>query len=49
MQCEPRRSEEHKKEMMAVQDSMDVLNGKWKIAHAAQSLTIVMYLGIISP
>jgi len=22
----------HKKEMMAVQDSMDVLNGKWKIA-----------------
>ncbi|WP_443947549.1 winged helix-turn-helix transcriptional regulator [Pedobacter sp. AW1-32] len=23
---------EHKKEMMAVQDSMDVLNGKWKIA-----------------
>lgn len=24
--------EEHKKEMMAVQDSMDVLNGKWKIS-----------------
>ena len=23
---------EHKKEMKAVQDSMDVLNGKWKIA-----------------
>lgn len=25
--CQPK----HKKEMMAVQDSMDVLNGKWKI------------------
>ncbi|MFD2289147.1 transcriptional regulator [Pedobacter petrophilus] len=24
--------DQHKKEMMAVQDSMDVLNGKWKIA-----------------
>lgn len=24
--------QDHKKEMMAVQDSMDVLNGKWKIA-----------------
>ncbi len=24
--------EEHKKEMKAVQDSMDVLNGKWKIS-----------------
>lgn len=23
--------QEHKREMMAVQDSMDVLNGKWKI------------------
>ncbi len=23
---------EHKREMMAIQDSMDVLNGKWKIA-----------------
>ncbi|MEG1589284.1 winged helix-turn-helix transcriptional regulator [Chryseobacterium sp.] len=23
--------QDHKKEMMAVQDSMDVLNGKWKI------------------
>lgn len=32
MQCQPRRSDEHKKEMRAVQDSMDVLNGKWKIA-----------------
>lgn len=25
-------SQEHKKEMMAVQDSMDVLSGKWKIS-----------------
>jgi DNA-binding HxlR family transcriptional regulator len=32
MQCKPRPSDEHKKEMMAVQDSMDVLNGKWKIS-----------------
>ncbi len=24
--------QQHKKEMMAVQDSMDVLNGKWKIS-----------------
>jgi DNA-binding HxlR family transcriptional regulator len=32
MQCQPRRSDEHKKEMRAVQDSMDVLSGKWKIA-----------------
>ncbi|WP_031529278.1 winged helix-turn-helix transcriptional regulator [Dyadobacter crusticola] len=32
MQCEPRQNDRHKKEMMAVQDSMDVLNGKWKIA-----------------
>jgi DNA-binding HxlR family transcriptional regulator len=32
MQCQPRRSDEHKKEMLAVQDSMDVLNGKWKIS-----------------
>lgn len=32
MQCKPRPNEKHKKEMMAVQDSMDVLNGKWKIA-----------------
>lgn len=32
MQCVPRQSEKHKKEMMAVQDSMDVLNGKWKIS-----------------
>ena len=32
MQCQPQRSAEHKREMRAVQDSMDVLNGKWKIA-----------------
>lgn len=32
MNCKPLRKEEHKKEMMAVQDSMDVLSGKWKIA-----------------
>lgn len=32
MQCVPPRNEKHKKEMMAVQDSMDVLNGKWKIS-----------------
>lgn len=31
MKCSIFQSEEHKKEMMAVQDSMDVLNGKWKI------------------
>ncbi len=31
MNCKPLKKEEHKKEMMAVQDSMDVLNGKWKI------------------
>lgn len=32
MECKPRVQKEHKKEMMAVQDSMDVLSGKWKIA-----------------
>jgi DNA-binding HxlR family transcriptional regulator len=32
MQCNPRRTDEHHKEMRAVQDSMDVLNGKWKIS-----------------
>ena len=32
MQCKPRQNEEYKKEMRAVQDSMDVLNGKWKIS-----------------
>ena len=31
MECGNHQREEHKKEMMAVQDSMDVLNGKWKI------------------
>ncbi|GAA5102414.1 hypothetical protein GCM10023210_43430 [Chryseobacterium ginsengisoli] len=32
MECKPRIEKEHKKEMMAVQDSMDVLSGKWKIS-----------------
>lgn len=32
MECKPLEKEQHKKEMMAIQDSMDVLNGKWKIA-----------------
>ncbi|MGI4737441.1 MAG: winged helix-turn-helix transcriptional regulator [Janthinobacterium lividum] len=32
MQCQPRQNDEHRREMRAVQDSMDVLNGKWKIA-----------------
>ncbi|WP_281232790.1 winged helix-turn-helix transcriptional regulator [Flavobacterium gelatinilyticum] len=32
MECNMLEREQHKKEMMAVQDSMDVLNGKWKIA-----------------
>ena len=32
MQCKEFKFEEHKKEMMAVQDSMDVLSGKWKIS-----------------
>lgn len=32
MSCEPLKTEEHRKEIMAVQDSMDVLNGKWKIS-----------------
>jgi len=32
MQCKPWLNEEHKREMRAVQDSMDVLNGKWKIS-----------------
>lgn len=31
MECRNAQGEEHKKEMMAVQDTMDVLNGKWKI------------------
>lgn len=33
MECQVKEfQKEHKKEMMAVQDSMDVLSGKWKIA-----------------
>ena len=32
MECKPLEKEQHKKEMMAVQDSMDVLSGKWKIS-----------------
>jgi DNA-binding HxlR family transcriptional regulator len=32
MECKEPDKEQHKKEMMAVQDSMDVLSGKWKIA-----------------
>jgi DNA-binding HxlR family transcriptional regulator len=32
MECKPIEKEQHKKEMMAVQDSMDVLSGKWKIS-----------------
>jgi DNA-binding HxlR family transcriptional regulator len=31
MTCIKEFEKEHKKEMMAVQDAMDVLNGKWKI------------------
>jgi DNA-binding HxlR family transcriptional regulator len=32
MECKIIEKEQHKKEMMAVQDSMDVLSGKWKIS-----------------
>ncbi|OQP54567.1 HxlR family transcriptional regulator [Niastella yeongjuensis] len=32
MACNQIETEEYKKEMKAIQDSMDVLNGKWKIA-----------------
>ncbi|HEV7379579.1 MAG TPA: helix-turn-helix domain-containing protein [Dyadobacter sp.] len=32
IECAKASRQEHKKEMRAVQDSMDVLNGKWKIA-----------------
>jgi len=33
MECQAKDfQQEHKKEMRAVQDSMDVLNGKWKIS-----------------
>lgn len=31
-ECANREEKQHKKEMMAVQDSMDVLSGKWKIS-----------------
>lgn len=31
MSCAEFQTDEHKKKMMAVQDSMDVLSGKWKI------------------
>jgi len=31
MECKPLIKEQHDKEMRAIQDSMDVLNGKWKI------------------
>lgn len=31
MECKEFKQDEHKKEMMAVQDAMDVLRGKWKI------------------
>ncbi|MDI9882271.1 winged helix-turn-helix transcriptional regulator [Flectobacillus longus] len=31
MKCEEFQGDEHKKAMLAVQDSMDVLSGKWKI------------------
>jgi len=32
MECTPLEKEERKRQMMAIQDSMDVLSGKWKIA-----------------
>ena len=32
MECTPLEKEARKKQMMAIQDSMDVLSGKWKIA-----------------
>ncbi|WP_445456940.1 winged helix-turn-helix transcriptional regulator [Flavobacterium sp. HNIBRBA15423] len=32
MKCSEFNTDEHKREMMAVQDSMDVLSGKWKIS-----------------
>jgi DNA-binding HxlR family transcriptional regulator len=31
MECPRNQTEEHKRAMRAVQDSMDILNGKWKI------------------
>lgn len=30
--CTEFKTDEHKREMMAIQDSMDVLSGKWKIS-----------------
>lgn len=32
MKCSEFNTDEHKREMMAIQDSMDVLSGKWKIS-----------------
>ncbi|WP_228236039.1 winged helix-turn-helix transcriptional regulator [Allomuricauda sp. M10] len=32
MECKEIRADAHKKEMLAVQDAMDVLSGKWKIS-----------------
>lgn len=32
MKCSEFNTDEHKRKMMAVQDSMDVLSGKWKIS-----------------
>lgn len=32
MKCSEFNTDEHKREMMAVQDAMDVLSGKWKIS-----------------
>ena len=32
MECKPFEKEQHKKEMQAIQDSMYVLSGKWKIS-----------------
>lgn len=32
MACTPRPHDQHRHQMRAVQDSMDVLSGKWKIA-----------------
>lgn len=32
MDCNTPEKEKHRKEMMAIQDSMDVLSGKWKIS-----------------
>ncbi len=32
MKCSAYNTDKHKREMMAVQDAMDVLSGKWKIS-----------------